>query len=107
LESRALYKLKQCVGSHGLDAYADLLRWKSLRQYHLNGCHVGLEWFSSATSIDFQFLVGGDHAFLLAQVKFMLQCSNVAVQKSIIFVLWITRIFLSIVVNNCFIVLWK
>jgi RNA polymerase sigma factor (sigma-70 family) len=26
LESRALYKLKQCVGSHGLDAYADLLR---------------------------------------------------------------------------------
>ncbi|KAJ6425444.1 hypothetical protein OIU84_026090 [Salix udensis] len=26
LESRALYKLKQCVGSHGLHAYADLLR---------------------------------------------------------------------------------
>ncbi|CAK7343128.1 unnamed protein product [Dovyalis caffra] len=26
LESRALYKLRRCVGSHGLDAYADLLR---------------------------------------------------------------------------------
>ncbi|KAJ6381748.1 hypothetical protein OIU77_030424 [Salix suchowensis] len=26
LESRALYKLKQCVGSHGLDAYAEILR---------------------------------------------------------------------------------
>ncbi|KAJ9184313.1 hypothetical protein P3X46_004048 [Hevea brasiliensis] len=25
LESRALYKLKQCLGSHGLEAYADLL----------------------------------------------------------------------------------
>lgn len=25
LESRALYKLKQCLGSQGLDAYADLL----------------------------------------------------------------------------------
>lgn len=25
VESRALYKLKQCLGSHGLDAYAELL----------------------------------------------------------------------------------
>lgn len=25
IESRALYKLRQCLGSHGLDAYADLL----------------------------------------------------------------------------------
>lgn len=60
---------------------------KVIKANHLNGCHVGLEWFFSASSLDFQFLLGGDHAFLLAQVKFMLQCSNVAVQKSIIFVL--------------------
>lgn len=25
LENRALYKLKQCLGSHGLNAYSDLL----------------------------------------------------------------------------------
>lgn len=25
LESRALYKLKKCLGSHGLGAYSDLL----------------------------------------------------------------------------------
>lgn len=25
LESRALYKLKQCLGNHGLDAYSELL----------------------------------------------------------------------------------
>lgn len=49
---------------------------KVIQAHHLNGCHV-----------DFQFLLGGDHAFLLAQVKFMLQCANVSVQKSIIFVL--------------------
>jgi len=47
LESRALYKLKQCVGSHGLDAYADLLRWKSLRQ-------IPFKWMSCRPGMVFQ-----------------------------------------------------